>query len=203
MTRARTVIRIAGAILGLTCAPHAFAQQAPPSLVDTLPRGHYVRSGLAFACVTEAAGKLSHEQFKVLEYSCLRMGPLHVGMGAAALKGELGQPSRQVDGPNGTKVWVYFFGKTNNDPYLAASIWQDKLVAIQVTGRLPEDKFGFNGIALGAAAEDVTKQLGKPMVVRPSSEPNTDLWSYQPWTFSVEISSGRVTSIRVADPKFN
>jgi hypothetical protein len=33
--------------------------------------------------------------------------------------------------------------------------------------------------------------------------PNTDVWSYQPWTFSLEMSGGRVTSIRVADPQFN
>ena len=130
-------------------------------------------------------------------------GPVAHRHGGDRTQGELGQPSRLVDGPKGTKVWVYFFGKTNDGPYLAASIWQDKLVVAQVTGRLPADKFGFNGIALGATGETVTQQLGKPMVVRPSSEPNTDLWSYQPWTFSVEMSDGRVTSIRVADPKFN
>jgi hypothetical protein len=60
-----------------------------------------------------------------------------------------------------------------------------------------------NGIALGATAESVIKQLGKPMRVGPSSLPNTDVWSYQPWTFSIEMSGGRVTSMRVADPQFN
>src|SRR5882724_10756634 len=131
----------------------------------------------------------------------MRIGPLVVGMEAAALKALLGEPSRQIQGPKDTTVRAYFFGKTNDDPYLLASIWQDRLVAIQVTGRLPADKYV--GITLGATAESVTKQLGKPMLVGPSSQPNTDVWSYQPWTFSIEMSGGRVTSIRVADPQFN
>lgn len=206
MTRARTTFAIAGAIamLGLTQATDALAQQARPHLVDPIHGGHYVRSGPGFGCVIEPSEKLSPEQIKALsEHSCLRIGPLVVGMEAAALKSSLGQPSRQIQGPKDTTVWAYFFGKTNDDPYLLASIWQDRLVAIQVTGRLPADKYVFNGITLGATAESVTKQLGKPMLVGPSSQPNTDVWSYQPWTFSLELSGGRVTSIMVADPLFN
>ena len=53
-------------------------------------------------------------------------------------------------------MWADFFGKTNDDPCLLASIWKDRLVAIQVTGRLPADKYVFNGITLGATAESVT-----------------------------------------------
>jgi hypothetical protein len=189
---------------GIAAMSGAIAQQSRPDLVDPIHRGHYVRSGPAFACKIEPSGKLSPDQAKALsEHSCMRIGPLVVGMEAAALKASLGQPNREVEGPNSTTVWVYFFGKTNDDPYLLASIWQDRLVAIQVTGRLPADKYGFNGIVLGATAEGLTKQFGKPMSVGPSSEPNTELWTYQPWTFSFELNGGRVTSIRVADPQFN
>ena len=193
------MIATAGAIAmsGLTQATDALAQRARPDLVDPVFRGHYVRSGPGFACVIEPSEKLSPDQIKALsERACLRIGPLVVGMESAALKASLGQLTSQIDGPKSTKVWVYFFRKTNDDPYLAASIWRDRLVAIQVTGRLPADKYGFNDITLGATAESVTTQLGKPVLVKPSSEPNTDLWSYQPWTFSIEMSGGRVTSIR-------
>lgn len=206
MTRARTMFAIAGAIamLGLTPATDALAQKARQDLVDPVYRGRYLRSGPGFACQIEAPDKLSPDQIKALsEHSCMRIGPLVVGMEAAALKASLGQPTRQVDGPKGTTVWAYFFGKTNDDPYLLASIWRDRLVAIQVTGRLPADKYGFNGITLGATAESLTKQFGKPMAVGSSSQPNTDVWSYQPWTFSFELSGDRVTSIRVADPQFD
>jgi hypothetical protein len=192
------------AILEGTQAADALAQQARPDLVDPVHRGYYKRSGAGFACQIEALGKLSPEQIKALsEHACMRIGPLVVGMDAAALTSALGQPARQIQGPKDTMVWAYFFGKTNDDPYLLASIWKDRLVAIQVTGRLPADKYVFNGITLGATAESVTKQLGKPMRVGPSSQPNTDVWSYQPWTFSFELSGGRVTSMRVADPQFN
>ena len=206
MTRARIIFAIAGAIAmsGLSQATDALAQQARPDLVDPVHRGYYKRSGPGFGCVIGPSEKLSPEQIKALsEHACMRIGPLVVGMEAAALTALLGQPARQIQGPKDTMVWAYFFGKTNDDPYLLASIWKDRLVAIQVTGRLPADKYVFNGITLGATAESVTKQLGKPMRVGPSSLPNTDVWSYQPWTFSLELSGGRVTSIRVADPQFN
>ena len=204
MTRTRTTFATATAMLGIATMTDALAQQARPDLVDPVHRGYYKRSGPGFACVIGPSEKLSLEQIKALSvYACMRIGPLVVSMDAAALKTLLGQPSRQIQGPKDTMVWAYFFGKTNDDPYLLASIWQDRLVAIQVTGRLPADKYVFNGITLGAAAESVTKQLGKPMRVGPSSLPNTDVWSYQPWTFSLELSDGRVTSIRVADPQFN
>ena len=189
---------------GIAGASGALAQQARPDLVDPVYRGRYLRAGPGFACQIEAPNKLSPEQIKALsEHSCLRIGSLVVGMEAAAVKSALGQPDRQLDGPKATTVWAFLFGKTNDGPYLLASIWQDRLVAIQITGRLPAEKYGFNGITLGTTAESVTKQLGKPMAVGPSSIPNTDVWSYQPWTFSLEMSDGRVTSIRVADPQFN
>jgi len=206
MTRARTMFAMAGAIgmVGLMQATEAPAQQARPDLVDPIHRGRYVRSGPGFGCVIEPTGKLSPDQIKAIsEHSCMRIGPLVVGMEAAALKASMGQPSRQVEGPKGTTVWVYFFGTTNDDPYLLASVWRNRLVAIQVTGRLPADKYGFNGITLGATTESLTKQFGNPMGLRPSSLPNTVLLSYDPWTFSFETSGGRVTSIRVADPQFN
>lgn len=204
MTRARTMFAIAAAIVILEGATDALAQQARPDLVDPVLRGYYKRSGPGFACVIGPSEKLSPEQIKALsEHACMRIGPLVVGMDAAALTSALGEPARQIQGPKGTMVWAYFFGKTNDDPYLLASIWKDRLVAIQVTGRLPADKYVFNGITLGATAETVTRQLGKPMRVAARSLPNTDVWSYQPWTFSLELSGGRVTSIRVADPQFD
>ena len=184
MTRARTMFAIAAAIVILEGATDALAQQARPDLVDPVLRGYYKRSGPGFACVIGPSEKLSPEQIKALsEHACMRIGPLVVGMDAAALTSALGEPARQIQGRKGTMVWAYFFGKTNDDPYLLASIWKDRLVAIQVTGRLPADKYVFNGITLGATVESVTKQLGKPMRVGPSSLPNTDVWSYQPGRF--------------------
>lgn len=206
MTRARTMFAMAGAIamMGLTQATGALAQQARQDLVDPVHRGYYKRTGPAFACVIGPSEKLSPEQIKALsEHVCMRIGPLVVGMAAAAVKSALGQPSRQIEGPKGTTVWIYFLAKPNEEPYLLASIWQDRLVAIQVTGHSPADKYGFNGITLGATTESVTKEFGKPMRTIASSQPNTDVWLYQPWTFSFELSGDRVTSIRVADPQFD
>ena len=133
----------------------------------------------------------------------MRIGPLVVGMEAAAVKSALGPYSRRIDGPKSTAVWFYFLGNPNEEPYLLASIWQQRLVAIQVTGHKPADKFGFNDLTLGATTETVTKVFGAPKRSIPSSQPNTDVWLYHPWTFSFELSGGRLTSIRVADPQFD
>src|SRR5258705_4082101 len=64
------------------------------------------------------------------------------------------------------------------------------------------------GPGLGAAnAKNIPGQemVGSALCgfAHPTQLPNTDVWSYQPWTFSLEMSGGRVTSIRVADPQFN
>src|SRR5207342_2316228 len=112
MTRARTMFAIAAAIVILESAQAtgALAQQARPDLVDPVHRGYYKRSGPGFACMIGPSEKLSPEQIKALsEHACMRIGPLVVGMDAAALTALLGQPSRQIKGPKDTTVWAYFF----------------------------------------------------------------------------------------------
>ena len=204
MGRPWTILAVALALGMPEFGQSAGAQQDRPDLVDPGYRGTFVRSGPGFGCRMESPKKLSPDEIKALsEHACLRIGPFVVGSKAAVLKSALGEPSRTRPGAKDTTTWVYFFGKTNDAPYLVASIWHDRLVAIQVTGRMPADDYGFNGITLGATTETVLKQLGKPMVVKANSEPNTDVWSYQPWPFSLEMTSGQVTSIRVADSQFN
>src|SRR5262245_19624285 len=134
MTRARMTFATIIAMLAIATTTGAFAQpqQARPDLGDPVSGGRYLRPGPGLACKIEAPNNLSPEQIKALsEHSCLRVGPLVVGMEVAALKALLGQPARQRQGAKDTTVWVYFFGRTNDDPYLVASIWQDRLVAIQ------------------------------------------------------------------------
>jgi hypothetical protein len=204
MRRAWAILAVVLTLGMLDLNQSTFAQKDRPDLVDPGYRGTFIRSGAGFACRTDPGEKLSPDQIKALsEHACLRIGPFVVGSKAAVLKSSLGEPNRTQRGAKDTTVWVYFFGKTNDAPYLVASIWHDRLVAIQITGRMPADDYGFNGIALGAATATVLKFLGKPMDVKPSSEPNTDVWSYQPWPFSLEVTNGQVNSIRVADPQFN
>jgi hypothetical protein len=67
---------------------------------------------------------------------------------------------------------------------------------------MPADSYGFSGVKLGDSTDAAIKRRGKPMVAQPTGEGTTEIWSYQPWPFSLEITDGRVTSIRVADPQF-
>jgi hypothetical protein len=206
MKRVRAILAIACAtgILALLRPNVIHAADKSSALIDSPYSGEFIRTGPAFACKIKPPTKLSAAEIeKLSEHACLRIGSLAVGNKAGVLKAALGEPSRVAPGPSDTTSWVYFFGKTPSAPYLVASVWHDTLVALQVTGREPADAYGFNGVKLGDATEAVIKRLGKPMVIRPTDEATTTTWSYQPWPFSFEVTDGHVTSIRLADPRFN
>jgi hypothetical protein len=201
------------AILAITCAAAisilfqpgvTHAQNKSAALIDSPYPGEFIRTGPSFACQIKAPSKLSPAEIeKLSEHACLRIGALAVGNKVTMLKAALGEPSRIHPGRKEATAWVYFFGKTAAASYLVASVWHETLVALQVTGREPADAYGFSGIKLGDTAEAAIKRLGKPMVAQPTGEGTTEIWSYQPWPFSLEITDGHVTSIRVADPQFN
>jgi hypothetical protein len=206
MKRVRAILAIACAtgVSGLLQPGAIHAQDTSATLVDSPYPGEFIRTGPAFACQIRAPAKLSPAEIeKLSEHACLRIGSLTVGNKAVVLKAALGEPNRVTPGQKEATSWVYFFGKTPAAPYLVASIWHDTLVALQITGREPADAYGFGGLKLGDTSEATIKRFGKPMVAQRTGEGTTELWSYQPWPFSFEITDGRVTSIRVADPKFN
>jgi hypothetical protein len=155
-------------------------------------RGRWERAGAGYAC--------THVSRPPTVADCYYMGPVFIGLDSAELDALLGAPNQTHAQPSGETHRVYFLEDDADAPYLVATVLQGRAVAIQLTGKAAYHRLNFNGIALGTAAEKVLAMFGEPKATQPARHPGTEFWSYAPWTFSFEITDGRVTSIRVADP---
>jgi hypothetical protein len=154
-------------------------------------RGCWERAGAGYAC--------THISRPPTVADCYYMGPLFIGLDSAELDALLDAPNQTHPQPSGETHRVYFLEEAADAPYVVATVLRDRTVAIQLTGRAAYHKLNFNGVALGTATEKVIAMFGEPKARQPAQYAGTELWSYAPWTFSFEVTDGRVTSIRVAD----
>ncbi|WFT92797.1 hypothetical protein QA633_31265 [Bradyrhizobium barranii] len=136
----------------------------------------------------------------MLSFACQRMGALGVGISEAALKAVLGEPHRKLPPADNATSYVYFLGKADQLPYLAAVVKANRVVALQISGPAPVATYSFNQVNLGDSTEKLMARFGGPFHVGPSGLEKTELWTYEPWPFSFEVRQDRVTSIRIADP---
>jgi hypothetical protein len=128
------------------------------------------------------------------------MGPLVIGDEASVLSGVAPKPDRTLPHATGGTDMLYFLSGPERDPYLVVTVQQSRIVALQVTGPTRARGFNFNNINLGASTDVLTQYFGKPFSVEPSDLKDTEVWSYDPWPFSFEITGGHVSSIRIVDP---
>lgn len=164
--------------------------------------GEWRRAGAGFACVVGPAGELPRQALEpdLLAKACLHMGPFAIGGTASSLTLALGKPAHTLPQPQDSTAWVYFLDEPERSPYLVATVRQDEIVALQVSGAASANAYGFNHVNLGDGAETLTGYFGPAIKVEPSGSKDTELWSYAPWPFSFELTNGRVTSIRIVDP---
>ena len=166
--------------------------------------GEWFREGAGFVCRVPANERIPREKFKPEEMTraCLHMGPFRLGNEAQTIKSLLGEPHRVHPQPNGATSWVYFVDGPGRYPYLVATVRQSRIAALQITGpaRATSREYSFNHIDLGASIDTLLKYFGPVTHVQPSTEKDTELWTYGPWPFSFEIKDGHVTSIRISDP---
>lgn len=210
-------VRTAGCVLGkwrllAGCALALFVlgmpasvtgQGAPPQQAKTPDpelRGEWLRAGPGFACRVAAGKRIAAPEPEVLSYACQRMGALGVGISEASLKAVLGEPHHRMPPERNGTAYVYFLGKPNQYPYLAATVNASRVVALQISGEAPAAAYSFNQINLGDSTEKLLAQFGSPFHVGPSGLEKTELWTYGPWPFSFEVRGDRVTSIRITDP---
>jgi len=180
-------------------------QGAPPRLQqgkapDPELRGQWLREGQTFVCKVEAGKRVGAPDVDLLSFACQRMGALGVGISEASLKAALGEPHRELPPANNATNYVYFLGKADQFPYLAATVKANRVIALQISGPAPAPGYSFNQINLGDSTEKLMAQFGGPFHVGPSGLETTELWTYHPWPFSFEVREDRVTSIRISDP---
>ena len=171
--------------LPLLASLSAFADSPP--VVD-----EFRWMGGSLACIMAAprpAGNAGYD-------SCLRIGKVRVGGPYSEIVKKFGEPndSQPVD-EGRAQARIYIFDK-NPETLTYIAVWETKgtIIAVQMTGTMT-DMPSFAGVQLGDDSEKLKAKLGPPSKIRPSG--SYDLWSYQPFPFSIEVREGRVYSIKV------
>lgn len=187
--------------------PLALALFAQPALADNLPvpedlgiRGEFVRAGTGFACEIKPDQKITPEiQAKLSDLACLHLGTLAIGAEEKSLDARFGKPERTMDLANHATAKIYFTAPADDASYFVITVRRHRVVAIQLTGTRSVEGYDFDRIALGSSTRAVLAHLGQPLVADRVPDTGAELWSYAPWTFSLEVTDGHVTSIRIAD----
>ncbi len=159
---------------------------------------HYIRGGAGFGC---SMSKADHD-LSVAEKRdpCAHIGPLYVGMPREKVEAVLGKPTTLAKS-GGVDYFAWPLAPGQPAPtYAAISFNPDgRARTVQVTGTAWPAAWQFNGITLGSTEADVRARLGEPLKLKPSGDPGAVEWAYDPWTFSLEVKGGVVSSIRVAE----
>jgi hypothetical protein len=203
MSRSLAGFALALSLLGVSVS--ANGQGAPPQAQqgktpDPELRGQWLREGQTFVCRVEAGKRALPPDPDLLSFACQRMGAIGVGISETSLKAVLGEPHRKLPPENNATNYVYFLGKPNQYPYLAATVKAKRIVALQISGEAPAAGYSFNQVNLGDGIDKLMAQFGSPHHVGPAGLDKTELWTYGPWPFSFEVRQDRVTSIRINDP---
>ena len=184
-----------GAVL-IALAFGAFASADAADFNDPLPR--YERAGGAFGCRT------SKEDFEKSQTEkrdvCLKIVLLFVSLSRSDVESVLGKPMDNVN--VGPSTFAYLLQRDSNGKLATYAVvtyaTDDRADSIQITGAPWSGNWQFSGIALGAAQEAVVSRLGEPLQTGKSDDPGSMEWTYKPWTFSFEVKSGVVSSIRIS-----
>ncbi|HMD76056.1 MAG TPA: hypothetical protein VKG86_01645 [Terracidiphilus sp.] len=123
-----------------------------------------------------------------------------------AIEAALGKPFHQEKRSDNITAYAYHLHGFNNN-YLVAfliedkkSIYNDKIVQMELTGPEPSGPTGFFGLALGDTAEEVESILGKPATISHEDDVNVDLWDYPHENYSLEFTpSHKLYSIQIED----
>jgi hypothetical protein len=163
----------------------------------THPHGEFQRAGAGFACIVDAAA--AGANYVPSESDCLWMGSLGIGDPAAMVAARFGAPFKTLPQPGGAVARVFVL---DDRTYFVATIAGERVVALQITGPGPHPEWVFDGVGLGMSTDQLVAKLGRPMAVEALADTGGELWSYLPFPFSIELTGGKVTSIRIADEAF-
>jgi hypothetical protein len=179
----------------------AFAADQAPSSPQQLLHGTYKRTGAGFACAVDGTTATLDQVSRLGESVCLWIGNLAIGETASVLQQMFGNPDQLIHQPNGSISQVYFLRETRGT-YLVVTTMEGRIVALQISGNGPLDKWRFGETALGMPKADLIRTLGNPHKTEHLSDNGADLLSYAPFPFSFEVANDRVSSIRIAESDF-
>ncbi len=166
---------------------------------DPLPR--YERAGNGFVChMDKADGDKTGSMHWQSDQVCMRVGPLYVGMPRTDLEKILGAPATMVV-QDGRENFAYSVNRGDSEfvaTYAIVVYGNDATAtSIQLTEKAFPSPWFFSGLALGDSEDALRERLGAPLQLDKSDEAGTLVWTYRPWTFSVEVHDKQISSIRV------
>jgi len=168
----------------------AYSQDTP----TVYPKNEYRFVGGYIVCFADSVSVDS-------PLACLHIGLISIGDEYAVIEGKYGSPKRTISQSGGREVKVYELrSKTNETTYLAITVKDNLINAIQVAGAKPDESFSFSSISIGDSPRRLIELLGKPSRSKLVEETGATLWSYEPFPFSFEIVEGEIYSIKIWNP---
>jgi hypothetical protein len=168
----------------------AFSQDT----LKTYPTNEYRYVGGGLACITDSLSADS-------PLACLHIGSIGIGDEYPAIEAKYGSVSQTIPQSEGREVRVFELkSKTNEITYLAITVKNSLVDAIQVAGATPDESLSFSSISIGDSPRRLIELLGKPSKSKLVEETGATLWSYAPFPFSFEITGERVYSIKIWNP---
>jgi len=165
----------------------AFSQDS----LNITPINEYRYKGGGLVCFTDSISPLA----------CLHIGSIRIGDEYAGIEAKYGSVSQKIPQSEGREVRVFELqSKTKQTTYLAITVKNNLIDAIQVAGASPEESLSFSSINIGDSPQWLIQLLGKPSKSKLVEETGATLWSYAPFPFSFEIVGEEVYSIKIWNP---
>ena len=163
-------------------------------LGHTHPVNEYRFTGGTLVCITDSASKDS-------PLACLHIGPIRIGARYEGLESRYGNPVQSIPNSNGRIIQVFhLISKSGETTYLAITVREDSIDAIQIAGAVPDQALSFSSVTIGDSPRRLIQVLGVPSKASLVEENGATLWSYTPFPFSFEILQEKVSSIKLWKP---
>ncbi|TBW37646.1 hypothetical protein EYW49_11105 [Siculibacillus lacustris] len=176
-----------------------------PATTVPFKSGEFRRTGPALACslAKETVDRIGSGNLERLGNACNRIGPLEIAMERNQVAPTLGTAPWKVLRNDGADVDVYLI-RDSAQPipvgYWVVSSVGGRVTALQETavreGWASPLPHAFSSIRPGDPVQRALDVLGTPARICTGPEIKGDLWRWDPYGISMEMSSGRVFSIR-------
>jgi len=129
---------------------------------------------------------------------CLHIGSIELDEAVENVDARLGSPWKTVETERRRTVRVYpLHGDAEALPYLAVTIEEGRVAAIQLSGEETPDPYGFSGLRLGDPARQLKEILGPAGAKERLENTDATLLSYLPIPVSIEIANEKIVSIKI------
>jgi hypothetical protein len=133
-----------------------------------------------------------------IDRTCLRLGPIVLGMSHDEVEKTLGRPHLELREPAACTNAVYVLDRSSAPARAGFSTLRvvyldDRVAAVEAQGIGVRDTYAFDRLRVGDNADDVRRAFGPPHEVL------GQVWSYQPVLFLLDDGSQTIEAIAVSE----